>query len=123
MGLHTGEPARTRGEYVGLDVHRAARVCAAGHGGQLPLSRTTFDLVERELPADVTPRDLGEHYLKDLARAERLIQLVIAAGGRRDDPEHEGGEDFRQDVSALRCAECRGGRQEIYRRRLCAGRQ
>ena len=77
MGLHTGEPARTRGEYVGLDVHRAARLCAAGHGGQLLISRTTFDLVERELPADVTPRDLGEHYLKDLTRAERVIQLVI----------------------------------------------
>ena len=78
MGLHTGEPARAGGSYVGLDVHRAARLCAAGHGGQLLLSQTTLDLVERELPANVTPRNLGEHYLKDLARAERVTQLVIA---------------------------------------------
>src|SRR5438067_7824630 len=78
MGLHTGEPTLTPGGYVGLDVHRAARLCAAGHGGQVLLSRTTRDLVEQELPDGVDLRDLGEHRLKDLPRPERVYQLVDA---------------------------------------------
>jgi DNA-binding SARP family transcriptional activator len=77
MGLHTGEP-RVGGErYVGLGVHKAARIAAAGHGGQVLLSRTTRELVEDELPTGVTVRDLGERRLKDLDRPERLSQLVI----------------------------------------------
>ena len=77
MGLHTGEP-RVGGErYVGLGVHKAARIAAAGHGGQVLLSRTTRELVEDELPTSVTIRDLGERRLKDLDRPERLSQLVI----------------------------------------------
>ena len=77
MGLHTGEP-RVGGErYVGLGVHKAARIAAAGHGGQVLLSRTTRELVEDELPTGVTIRDLGERRLKDLDRPERLSQLVI----------------------------------------------
>jgi YVTN family beta-propeller protein len=77
MGLHTGEP-RVGGErYVGLGVHKAARIGAAGHGGQVLLSRTTRELVEDELPTGVTIRDLGERRLKDLDRLERLSQLVI----------------------------------------------
>jgi predicted ATPase len=71
MGLHTGEPTRTEEGYVGIDVHRAARVMAAGHGGQVLLSQTTRDLLGDELPL----RDLGEHRLKDLASAIRLHQL------------------------------------------------
>ncbi len=70
MGIHTGEPAVTREGYVGIDVHRAARIAAAGHGGQVLLSRSTRDLVAAE---DV--RDLGEHRLKDLSAPERLFQL------------------------------------------------
>ena len=54
IGLHTGEPVRTEEGYVGIDVHRGARVCAAGHGGQVLLSQTTRDLVA------VDARDLGE---------------------------------------------------------------
>jgi len=77
MGLHTGEPTLTAGGYVGLDVHRAARICAAGHGGQTLLSQTTRVLVEYDLPAGVHLRDLGEHRLKDLQRPERIYQLVI----------------------------------------------
>src|SRR5439155_15187821 len=77
IGLHTGEPTRAAGGYVGLDVHRAARICAAGHGGQTLLSQTTHALVEYDLPAGVSLRDLGEHRLKDLQRPERLYQLVI----------------------------------------------
>ena len=56
--------------YVGMDVHRAARIAAAGHGGQVLLSQATRDLVRAE---DV--RDLGEHRLKDLSAPERLFQL------------------------------------------------
>jgi predicted ATPase/serine/threonine protein kinase/DNA-binding CsgD family transcriptional regulator len=77
MGLHTGEPTLTHEGYVGLDVHRAARIMSAGHGGQVLLSQTTANLVEQDLPDDVTLRDLGEHHLKDLARPKRLFQLVI----------------------------------------------
>ena len=71
MGIHTGEPIVTEEGYVGIDVHRAARIAAAGHGGQIVLSETTRGLLELE----VTLRDLGEHRLKDLMRAERLYQL------------------------------------------------
>jgi len=77
MGLHTGEPRVGEQRYVGLGVHKAARVGAAGHGGQVLLSRTTRELVEDELPPGVTIRDLGERRLKDLERPERLSQLVI----------------------------------------------
>lgn len=69
-GLHTGEPLLTGQGYVGMDVHRAARVAAAGHGGQVLVSQTTRDLVP-----DAHLVDLGEHRLKDLTRAERLYQL------------------------------------------------
>ncbi len=69
MGLHTGEPALSDEGYIGLDVHRAARIAAAGHGGQVLLSQATTDLVG----ADV--RDLGLHRLKDLSAPERLFQL------------------------------------------------
>jgi predicted ATPase/class 3 adenylate cyclase len=78
MGLHTGQPTLVRGTYTGIDVHRAARLCAAAHGGQMLLSQATRDLVSQDLPADVTLRDLGEHHLKDLQRPERVFQLVIA---------------------------------------------
>ena len=77
MGLHTGEPKVGEQRYVGLGVHKAARVGAAGHGGQVLLSRTTRELVEDELPPGVTIRDLGERRLKDLERPERLSQLMI----------------------------------------------
>jgi predicted ATPase/class 3 adenylate cyclase len=79
MGLHTGEGVVARdSDYVGLDVHRAARIAAAGHGGQVLISATTRALTEDDLPAGVTLMDLGEHRLKDLSRSERIGQLVIA---------------------------------------------
>jgi YVTN family beta-propeller protein len=77
MGLHTGEPRVGEDRYVGLGVHKAARIAAAGHGGQVLLSRTTRELVEDELPAGVTIRGLGERRLKDLDRPEQLSQLEI----------------------------------------------
>ena len=55
MGLHTGEPTLASGGYVGLDVHRAARLCAAGHGGQVLLSEATRVLVEHALPVGREP--------------------------------------------------------------------
>jgi len=78
IGLHTGEPQPTAEGYVGLDVHRAARIMSAAHGGQVLLSQATSTLVEQDLPDDVTLRDLGEHRLKDLERPQRLLQLVIS---------------------------------------------
>ena len=77
MGLHTGEPLVGGERYVGMGVHRGARICAAGHGGQVLLSNTTRELVEDELPDDVRLVDLGEHELKDLKRPERIFQVEI----------------------------------------------
>lgn len=76
MGLHTGEPVSTEGGYVGMDVHRAARICAAGFGGQVILSEATRSLIEDDLPAGVTLVDLGEHRLKDLIYPLRLYQVM-----------------------------------------------
>ncbi len=78
IGLHTGEPQRSAEGYVGLDVHYAARIMSAGHGGQILLSQATSALVEQSLPDDVQLQDLGEHRLKDLRRPSRLFQLVVA---------------------------------------------
>lgn len=78
IGLHTGEPQRSAEGYVGLDVHRAARIMSAGHGGQVLLSQTTCDLVERDLPDGVSLRDLGAHRLKDFPYQSHLFQLVIS---------------------------------------------
>jgi predicted ATPase len=71
IGLHTGEPVVTDEGYVGIDVHRAARLAAAGHGGQVLLSQSTRDL----LGCEIGLRDLGQHRLKDLAEPERIYQL------------------------------------------------
>jgi YVTN family beta-propeller protein len=77
MGLHSGEPAVGSDRYVGMGVHRAARISAAAHGGQVLLSGATRALVEDELPDDVRIVDLGEFRLKDIDRPERLHQLVV----------------------------------------------
>src|SRR5688500_7905144 len=71
MGLHTGEPALTDEGYAGLDVHRAARIGAAGHGGQVVISETPGALLD----GDFELRDLGEHRLKDVAGPMRLFQV------------------------------------------------
>jgi predicted ATPase/class 3 adenylate cyclase len=78
IGLHTGEPSLTAEGYVGLDVHRAARIMSAAHGGQVLLSQATSTLVEQDLPDDVILRDLGAHRLKGLERHQQLLQLVIS---------------------------------------------
>ncbi len=76
-GLHTGEADRSGGTYTGIDVHRAARIMAAGHGGQVLLSAATQALVAASLDPGLTLRDLGMHRLKDLPAPERIYQLVI----------------------------------------------
>ncbi len=82
MGIHTGEAAETPTGLVGYEVHRAARIGAVAHGGQVLLSASAAGLVEDALPRDVVLRDLGSHRLKDLGRPESLFQLV--ADGLRD---------------------------------------
>jgi class 3 adenylate cyclase len=67
IGLHTGEPVVTDEGYVGIDVHRAARIAAVGHGGQVLVSQSTRDLVGSD-----GLLDLGDHRLKDLSAPERI---------------------------------------------------
>jgi predicted ATPase/class 3 adenylate cyclase/Tfp pilus assembly protein PilF len=77
MGLHTGEPLRVAHEdgYVGIDVHRGARIAGTAHGGQILLSQATRELIDAELEV----KDLGRHRLKDIAEPERLYQLGAAS--------------------------------------------
>jgi len=81
MGLHTGEarPATTKTgmDYIGFEVHRAARIAAAGHGGQVLISDTTRALVHDQLGDGIDLRDLGEHRFKDLERPQRVYQLLV----------------------------------------------
>ncbi|MGH3080216.1 MAG: adenylate/guanylate cyclase domain-containing protein [Gaiellaceae bacterium] len=77
MGLHTGEPSVGEEGYVGLDVVRAARICSAGHGGQILLSETTRALVGNNVPEGVEIRDLGQANLKDVQH-ERIFELALA---------------------------------------------
>ncbi|MGH3331105.1 MAG: tetratricopeptide repeat protein [Nocardioidaceae bacterium] len=77
MGLHTGEPLVVDHQYVGMDVHRAARICSAAHGGQVLISGRLRDLVRDHVSTGVSFRDLGQHWLKDLAEPEQLVQLEI----------------------------------------------
>ena len=76
MGLHTGEPSRHQEGYIGIDVHRAARIAAAGHGGQVVMSAVTWQLARPGLPAELSARDLGSHRLKDIEEPERIFQLA-----------------------------------------------
>ena len=73
MGIHTGAPLVVPPDYVGLDVHRAARIMAAGHGGQVLLSQATREL----LGSGTDVLDLGEHHLSDLSEPQRVHQLLI----------------------------------------------
>jgi predicted ATPase/class 3 adenylate cyclase len=77
MGMHTGEGRLGGDDYLGIDVNRAARIAAAGHGGQVLLSEATRALASDSLPEGVTLRDLGPHRLKDLSHPVRLHQLQI----------------------------------------------
>ncbi len=76
MGLHTGEPSVGEEGYLGMDVVRAARICSAGHGGQILLSETTRALLGNDLPDGTELRDLGDTELKDVQH-ERIFQLAL----------------------------------------------
>jgi class 3 adenylate cyclase len=76
IGIHTTEPRLHSDGYVGVGVSRAARICAAAHGGQIVLSHATAGIVEDQDLVDLQLRDLGEHRLKDIAHPQRLFQLV-----------------------------------------------
>jgi len=76
IGIHTGEPELDEEGYVGLDVHVAARICGAAHGGQVLVSRTTRDFVGDDPGAGISFRPLGSHRLKDVPSPEQLFQLL-----------------------------------------------
>jgi class 3 adenylate cyclase len=76
MGLHTGEPQVGEHGYLGIDVVRAARICSAGHGGQILLSETTRALLGNALPEGASVLDLGQQNLKDIQH-ERIFQLAL----------------------------------------------
>ena len=76
MGLHTGEPHVGDEGYLGIDVVRAARIAAAGHGGQILVSETTRALLGNQLPEGVAVHDLGEQNLKDIQH-EHIFELSV----------------------------------------------
>ena len=77
MGVHTGEASENATGFVGYEVHRAARIAAIGHGGQVLLSSATAALVEDALEGSLSLKELGSHRLKDLGRPETIFQLSI----------------------------------------------
>jgi class 3 adenylate cyclase len=85
MGLHTGEPSVGDEGYLGLDVVRAARICSAGHGGQILLSETTRALLGNDLPEGASVVDLGQQNLKDVQH-ERIYQLALDGGPQEFPP-------------------------------------
>ncbi len=76
MGLHSGRPTRYEENYIGMDVHRAARIAATAHGGQVVMSHVTWQLAQSGLAAELAARDLGLHRLKDIEAPERIFQLT-----------------------------------------------
>jgi predicted ATPase/class 3 adenylate cyclase len=111
IGIHSGEPTLTETGYIGLDVHRAARICSAAMRGQIVLSQSTQSLVGH-LPV----RDLGEHRLRDLARPERLYELITGAPASVDDG-RVGGAALRPTPTGLPVPPTRiVGREDDHRR-------
>jgi hypothetical protein len=76
MALHTGPAEEREGDYFGPALNRAARLMAAGHGGQILLTQATYELVRQRVVPEITLRDLGERRLKDLIRPEHVYQLI-----------------------------------------------
>jgi class 3 adenylate cyclase len=109
MGVHTGEPHVGEEGYLGIDVVRAARISAAGHGGQILISETTRALLGNQLPEGVAVHDLGQQHLKDVQH-EHIYELTIdgrSLAGRPlktekpKSPEEDMGTRFAQRISAL----------------------
>ena len=109
MGLHTGEGVLGGDNYVGLDVNRAARIAAAAHGGQVIVSDATRALVGHALPEGAALRDLGEHRLKDIARPERLHDLVVRGAPGRLPAAADAGRPARQPAGAAHLARGQAG--------------
>ena len=100
MGLHAGLATLGGDDYVGIDVHRAARIGAAAHGGQIVVSEPTRGLVEDHLRADVQLRSLGQHELRDLAHPETLYQVVAEGLETNFPPLKAAGETSRGNLPA-----------------------
>jgi class 3 adenylate cyclase len=107
MGIHTGPVELADDRYVGLAVHRAARICAAGHGGQVLMSHTSVALLEDEEHAlsDVEFRDLGEQELKDFHRPVRLYQVVAPRLGVEFPPLRTSSKTALERVPAVRASD------------------
>jgi DNA-binding SARP family transcriptional activator/class 3 adenylate cyclase len=101
MGVHTGEPAHSGERYVGLSVHRAARVCAAANGGQILVSSVTRGLVEEDLTPELSLRDLGLRSLKDFDAPERLFEVEVSGQHRGSQPAREARADDTLTISVL----------------------
>ena len=86
MAIHTGEPTLVGNRYIGMDVHRAARICQVAYGGQILLSHTTAVIPQNDLPKGIELQDLGEYWLKDLEMPEHIYQLNVP-GLHSDFPE------------------------------------
>ncbi len=86
MGVHTGSPIPHDDGYVGIDVHRAARVAGSAHGGQLVITEVTRQLVGDQLPDGLRTRDLGWHRLKDLSAPEHLFEVSGAGSAEKFPP-------------------------------------
>lgn len=99
MGLHTGEPTVGEEGYLGMDVVRAARICSAGHGGQVLLSETTRALVGNNVPPGVEIRDLGQTNLKDVQH-ERIFELSLSERSDRFPPLKSSAETGADDLAA-----------------------
>ena len=112
IGIHSGEPTLVGTGYVGIDVHRVARIRSAASGGQIVLSESTQSLV-----GDTPVRDLGEHRLRDLARPERLYELV-ADGGASREAVAPGGAGLRPKATGLPAPTTRTVGREAERRHV-----
>ena len=101
MGLHTGEPHMGEEGYLGLDVVRAARISAAGHGGQILISETTRALLGNQLPDGVAVHDLGQQHLKDVQH-EHIYELTVDASDASAKPlkTHDPKKSRQEDMAA-----------------------
>ena len=123
MGIHTGEPTLAGDHYVGLDVHRAARIAATGYGQQVLLSERAYAMAREKFPPAVEVRDLGEHRLKDIHRPEHIFQLIIP-GVPADFPPLKSLEILITNVPALQLTSFVGREREMaeIKARLAASR-
>src|SRR5215467_3429459 len=99
MGLHTGEPHVGEEGYLGLDVVRAARISAAGHGGQILISETTRALLGNQLPEGVAVHDLGQQNLKDVQH-EHIYELTIDGRAVSPKPQKQSKKSRQEDMAA-----------------------